>query len=220
MSILSVKNGISSFSGATEKGDFNYFSGGTRALGPSDVTGFFSGFDAPDSGYSIYNIYGASGFTITIATNTSELNNILIIMGGTGTTVDENINWATNTNSIFINSGTTVPITPTPTNTSTVTPTQTATPTNTETPTNTPTNTASVTPTNTATVTPTNTITQTPTQTITPTPTTPPVFSHTWSAGGALSTARYGLAGAGTQNAGLAFGGYYGGELSCTEEYC
>ena len=187
MSILSVKNGISSFSGATEKGDFNYFSGGTRALGPSDVTGFFSGFDAPDSGYSIYNIYGASGFTITIATNTSELNNILIIMGGTGTTVDENIDWATNTNSIFINSGTTVPITPTPTNTSTVTPTQTATPTNTasvtptntETPTQTPSETPTNTPTNTETSTPTETPTQTPTPSITASQTATPTETPT-----------------------------------------
>jgi hypothetical protein len=38
-----------------------------------------------------------------------------------------------------------------------------------------------------------------------------------WSAGGALITARGGLAGAGTQNAGLAFGGAPG--VSCTEEY-
>jgi uncharacterized delta-60 repeat protein len=107
MSILSLKNGISSISGATVKGDFNYFSGGTRALGPSEVTGFFSGFDAPNNGYSVYKTYGESGFTITIATNTSELNYILIKMGGTGSTVDQNITWVTNTNSVFINSGTT-----------------------------------------------------------------------------------------------------------------
>jgi hypothetical protein len=44
-----------------------------------------------------------------------------------------------------------------------------------------------------------------------------------WSAGGALSTPRYSLAGAGTQNAGLAFGGRLGSPsyscVSCTEEY-
>ena len=38
-----------------------------------------------------------------------------------------------------------------------------------------------------------------------------------WSTGGALITARISLAGAGTQNAGLAFGGSPG--RSCTEEY-
>jgi len=108
MPILSLKNGISSISGATVKGSFSYFSGGTRALGPSDVTGFYSGYDAPDNGYSVYNTYGASGFTITVATNTTELNYILIQMGATGTTVDQNITWATNTNSVFINSGTTI----------------------------------------------------------------------------------------------------------------
>jgi len=44
-------------------------------------------------------------------------------------------------------------------------------------------------------------------------------FPGVWSAGGALITARYRLAGAGTQNAGLAFGGFCSGVLSCTEEY-
>ena len=44
--------------------------------------------------------------------------------------------------------------------------------------------------------------------------------SGSWSAGGALSSARYALAGAGTQNAGLAFGGCApSGNVSCTEEY-
>jgi hypothetical protein len=110
MSILSVKNGVSSISGATVKGDFSYFSGGTHALGPSSVTGFYSGYDAPDNGYSVYKTYGASGFTITVAEDVFELNLILLQMGATGSTVDENITWATNTDSVFINSGTTVAV--------------------------------------------------------------------------------------------------------------
>ena len=40
-----------------------------------------------------------------------------------------------------------------------------------------------------------------------------------WSAGGALITARNGLAGAGTQNAGLAFGGSEPSVSNNTEEY-
>ena len=40
-----------------------------------------------------------------------------------------------------------------------------------------------------------------------------------WSAGGALATARYGLAGAGTQTAGLSFGGYVDASSAVTEEY-
>jgi hypothetical protein len=109
MAILSLKNGVSSISGATVKGDFSYFSGGTRALGPSNVTGFFSGYDAPNNGYSVYKTFGVSGFTVTVAENTGQLNFILLQMGGTGSTVDQNITWATNTNSVFINSGLTVP---------------------------------------------------------------------------------------------------------------
>ena len=110
MSILSLKNGVSSISGATVKGDFSYFSGGTRALGPSDITGFYSGYDAPDNGFSVYKTYGPSGFTVTVTEDISELNYILIRMGGTGSTVDQNITWATNTDYVFINSGATVPV--------------------------------------------------------------------------------------------------------------
>jgi hypothetical protein len=109
MSILSVKNGVSSISGATVKGDFNYFSGGTRALGPSNVTGFFSGYDPPENGFSVYKTLGVSGFTITVAEDTFELNYILLRFGATGSTVDQNVTWATNTNSVFVNSGTSTP---------------------------------------------------------------------------------------------------------------
>ena len=43
----------------------------------------------------------------------------------------------------------------------------------------------------------------------------------TWSTGGALINARISLDGAGTQNAGLAFGGTVAPiRVSCTEEYC
>ena len=105
MAILSLKNGVSSISGATVKGSFSYFSGGTRALGPSDVTGFYSGYDAPNGGYTVYQTYGASGFTTTIANNDTELNYILIRIGGTGTTVAQNITWAANTSTVFVNIG-------------------------------------------------------------------------------------------------------------------
>src|SRR6056300_1671553 len=44
-------------------------------------------------------------------------------------------------------------------------------------------------------------------------------YGGVWSAGGALITARWSLAGAGTQNAGLAFGGRNPNANSCTEEY-
>ena len=40
-----------------------------------------------------------------------------------------------------------------------------------------------------------------------------------WSSGGNLGTARYGIAGAGTQTAGLGFGGNSGSVTAATEEY-
>ncbi len=42
---------------------------------------------------------------------------------------------------------------------------------------------------------------------------------NAWSVGGALATTRYGLAGAGTQTAGLSFGGFNTDYLATTEEY-
>ena len=56
------------------------------------------------------------------------------------------------------------------------------------------------------------------TPTSTPTATAVPVIGA-WSVGGSLITARYGLAGAGTQNEALAFGGCSPTTVSCTEEY-
>jgi len=44
-------------------------------------------------------------------------------------------------------------------------------------------------------------------------------FSGTWSSGGNLATARYWIAGCGTQTAGLSMGGYDGSDLNVTEEY-
>ena len=44
-------------------------------------------------------------------------------------------------------------------------------------------------------------------------------FMHVWSSGGALAAARHGLGGAGTQTAGLSFGGFGGANLATTEEY-
>ena len=108
MSTLILKSGTTSISGAIVKGDFSYFSASTKDLGPTSVTGLYSGIDAPDNGYTIYQIGGPDGFTIRLATNTEELNTVLIQAGATGTTVNDNITWATNTNSIFINSGTTI----------------------------------------------------------------------------------------------------------------
>jgi len=78
------------------------------------------------------------------------------------------------------------------------------------------------TPTATSTPTPSNTSTPTPTTTNTPTPSSTPAPIGAWSVGGALITGRQQLAGAGTQNAGLAFGGsngYPNTAGSCTEEY-
>ena len=44
-------------------------------------------------------------------------------------------------------------------------------------------------------------------------------IARVWSAGGSLATARQSLGGAGTQAAGLSFGGYTGAVSAVTEEY-
>jgi hypothetical protein len=77
-----------------------------------------------------------------VATGREQLNEYLKLFGGTGTTTDENVTWATNSNNMFIHTGSTGPCpTVTPTATSgLVTPTPTSPP-------STPTPTPSVTPT-------------------------------------------------------------------------
>jgi hypothetical protein len=108
MPTLIIKSGTTAIAGATVKGSFSYFSGSTKDLGPTSSTGFYAGIDAPAGGYTVYQIGGPSGWNARVATDTSSLNSILISAGGTGSTVDQNITWATNTNSVFINSGATV----------------------------------------------------------------------------------------------------------------
>jgi surface protein len=153
MSTIIIKAGTTDIQGSTVKGGFSYYSGDTtHNLGASSSTGFYSGVNAPDNGFAIYQIGGLQGVTVRIANNTSELNVILKDAGATGSTVDQNITWATNTGSMYINSGTTLATpTPTPTQTVTQTPTHTVTPTNTVTPTHTatPTRTPASTPTST-----------------------------------------------------------------------
>jgi hypothetical protein len=107
MPVLAIKSGTTAIEGSTVKGSFSYFSGSTKDLGPTNVTGFYSGVDAPEGGYTLYQIGGSGGWTARVATGTTQLNSILISIGGTGTTVNQNITWATNTNSVYINSGAT-----------------------------------------------------------------------------------------------------------------
>ena len=108
MPVLAIKSGTTEIAGSVVKGSFSYFSGSTKDLGPTNVTGFYSGVDAPSGGYTVYQIGGLNGWTARVATDTTSLNSILISAGATGSTVDQRITWATNTNSVYINSGATV----------------------------------------------------------------------------------------------------------------
>jgi hypothetical protein len=108
MSTLVIKSGTTAIAGAIVKGNFSYFSANTTTdLGPTSSTGLYSGVDAPSGGYTVYRIGGPDGWTARVATNTTSLNSILISYGATGTTLDQRITWATNTDSVFINSGAT-----------------------------------------------------------------------------------------------------------------
>jgi hypothetical protein len=108
MSTLIIKSGTTSIAGAIVKGNFSYFSANTTTdLGPTSSTGLYSGIDAPSGGYTIYKIGGPDGWTARVATDTTSLNSILITYGATGTTLNQRITWATNTDSVFINSGAT-----------------------------------------------------------------------------------------------------------------
>jgi hypothetical protein len=136
MSILIIKSGTTSIEGGTVKGDFTYFSATTKGLGATIDTGFWSGVDPTCDGYTVYKIGGQHGWAAMVATGREQLNYYLKLFGGTGTTVDENVTWATNANNIFLHSGSTGPCpTVTPSATQIETPTPTQTPTSTPTPT-------------------------------------------------------------------------------------
>lgn len=105
MATLIIKSGTTSIEGAIVKGSFSYFSGSTKDLGPTSTTGFYSGIDAPSGGYTVYQTGGPNGWTARIATDDSSLNSILIGAGATGSTLSERITWATNTTSVYVNSG-------------------------------------------------------------------------------------------------------------------
>jgi hypothetical protein len=129
MSILIIKSGTTSIEGATVKGDFTYFSATTKGLGATVDTGFWSGVDPTCDGYTVYKIGGQHGWAAMVATGREQLNEYLKLFGGTGTTTDENVTWATNSNNMFIHTGSTGPcVTPTPTGTPVPTPTPTPTP--------------------------------------------------------------------------------------------
>jgi len=108
MAAIIIKAGTTSITGATVVGGFSYFSGNTtQNLGPSNITGFYQGIDAPNGGYAVYGLGGPSGVTVRIANNDTELNTILIQDGATGTTLSQNTAWASSTGLVFINTGTT-----------------------------------------------------------------------------------------------------------------
>jgi uncharacterized delta-60 repeat protein len=105
--IIIIKSGTTSIDGDIVKGDFSYFSASTLDLGPTSITGLYSGIDAPLGGYTVYQTGGPNNLNARVASNNTDLNTILITAGATGSTLNNRITWATNTNSIFVNSGTT-----------------------------------------------------------------------------------------------------------------
>jgi hypothetical protein len=107
MATLAIKSGTTAIAGATVKGSFSYFSASTKDLGPTSLTGLYTGIDAPTGGFTVYQIGGPNGWTARVAADTSSLNTILISFGATGSSLDQRITWATNTDSVFINSGVT-----------------------------------------------------------------------------------------------------------------
>ena len=150
---------------------------GSDDYGPSSITGFYCGIEAPVDGYTIYSINESQNLIINVAHNDQECIVVLRLLGSTGTTIIDVIEWADTQQNVWVvkygeelTSEDLIEL-PTTTPTSTPTPTPTSTPIPTSTPTNTPTPTStSIPPTSTPTSTPTPP-TSTPTSTPTPTPT-------------------------------------------------
>jgi hypothetical protein len=104
MADIIIKYGTTDIPGAIVKGNFSYFSASTLDLGPTSVTGLYSGIDAPEGGYTIYTGPG-SPFAINLALNDTELNTYLINIGAPNVNVNDNITWASSNDNIYINSG-------------------------------------------------------------------------------------------------------------------
>jgi hypothetical protein len=102
-----IKSGSTAFSGATVKGNFSYYVDPTIDLGPSDVTGFYSGIEPPSGGYTVYKTEGSvtGGIVIRTATDSSILNSVLIDFGAPYATLPDNLNWADSNNDILVLSG-------------------------------------------------------------------------------------------------------------------
>jgi hypothetical protein len=106
MPTVIIKSGATEFSGATVKGNFSYFVDPSIDLGPSNVTGFYSGYEPPVGGYTIYKTANVDGgMTVRTAVDSSSLNSVLIDYGAPYATLSDNVAWADANNDILIYSG-------------------------------------------------------------------------------------------------------------------
>lgn len=88
------KSGTTSTNGSIYKGNFTIGVEPAFGYGPTATTGFWNGITPATNGYTIYQHKSANGPSIFTAANDSTLISTLQLMGSTGSTVSNVLDWA------------------------------------------------------------------------------------------------------------------------------
>lgn len=96
-----LQSGTTSFA-VLQKGDFKIGVGTNAPYGPTSLTGFYNGIDPPLNGYTIYAQKLTQGPSINVATTDDECIFFLKVLGATGNTIGEVLEWSQNQNNILV----------------------------------------------------------------------------------------------------------------------
>lgn len=96
-----LQSGTTSLS-VLKKGDFKIGVGTNAPYGPTSVTGFYNGIDPPLNGYTIYAQKPLQGPSINVASTDDQCIYFLKVLGATGSTIGEVLEWSQNQNNILV----------------------------------------------------------------------------------------------------------------------
>lgn len=96
-----LQSGTTSLS-VLQKGDFKIGVGSNSSYGPTNVTGFYNGIDPPINGYTIYAQKQSQGPSINVASTDDQCIYFLKVLGATGDTISEVLEWSQNQTNILV----------------------------------------------------------------------------------------------------------------------
>jgi hypothetical protein len=86
----------------TKRKNFTIGVMGSDDYGPSSITGFYCGVEAPVDGYTIYSINEMESLTINVAYNDQQCIFLLGSLGSTGTTIVDVMEWANTQQNVWV----------------------------------------------------------------------------------------------------------------------